>query len=865
MSNSNYKKNKNLVASRINELNLTGDGRIYGKTYTNDLQVIGNTTTDNMIVTDKITTPTIVTAKLEAYNPNALQQSDYVIDVSNHTLDKVEVLNVNELNATSLGSELDAKDNNIIEVNNIGTKTINATTSITTPSLTATTSITTPSLSATLGADLNANQQDITNIKELKGNDTDPFNLKNVTSISGPSATSNLDRKIDIDSTTLEFGDSLCISGNEITPTDFSNYTGGTYAPGDFLFLNGSIDMTRKDFILDVGGDISTYNGTIKTNKIDSVTSTGSTIDFNNTTLDNVNSINVNSLNKGTSTSIKINDDLDLLGTGAGKNIKNVNTISTFNINIDGDKFDPNEYEKVEGYSFDTVNVQVDDWITLARCSDGVNSNDLRADALFVLEERDSGKHQCITFRSGGKFSSGLYINILQNSCYSNSRFKKLRIAYGTTNSNAYSGFLLQVQVNSVVTSSGPSDIVNLRVYQNRNEKGWYSPRYTPPTSSGGGQGPTINTPDPRFPETSVISVTADNAPEGYIPNTTLYQKVYPNFLESSELNNIIDNQRSLISFTSPVEALTSMYTPKASVTNLLRYDSNQPLNVGATTTNPSGTEYIKANEPIVFKNNTNLSNTVTYLNSMSQNTKEGAVVYSRDISSTTQNSDTFLNEFVLGGGDKTPVYMSTPTKYTVHVILDKSSGSTSHSSNDMRYYLTMSNLTYYDMTYSYEDIGVLGAMSFGADGFCDRIIVHPVKHQVQITGIIGNKRCAFEIWGVNASSTRNGTGDAQSNTQTENAVKFYSSTITSYNNNVYDYPFNRIGSQEYDAPRMHKSSTRLKIYKEDTYYFLPITRNTSTNAFTLTYLNKAAGTQSFSYAPITFIIDILANIHCDV
>ena len=863
MSNSNYKNNKNLVASRINELNLNGDGRIYGKTYTKDLQVIGNTTTDDLIVTNKITTPTIVTAKLEAYNPNAVQPSDYVIDVSNHTLDKVEVLNVNELNATSLGSELDAKDNNIIKVNNIGTKTINATTSITTPSL-----------SATLGADLNANQQDITNIKELKGNDTDPFNLKNVTSISGPSATSTLPRKIDIDSTTLEFGNSLCISGNEITPTDFSNYTGGTYAPGDFLLLNGSIDMTRKDFILDVGGDISTYNGTIKTDKIDSVASSGSTIDFNNTTLDNVNSINVNSLNKGTSTSIKINDDLDLLGTGAGKNIENVNTISTFNINIDGDKFDPNEYEKVEGYSFSTVNVQPEDWITLARCSDGTDKDDLRADALFVIEDRLGSRHQCITFRAGGKFSTGHYINILQNSYYTTGRFQKLRIAYSNNSGDTYSGFLLQVQVDSNQSSVSTST-VKLRVYQNRNSTGWYSPRYTPPTSSGGGQGPTINTPDPRFPETSVVSPSAENAPVGYMtdpatdsngdPYVSLFGQPYPHFLESSELNNLIDGQRTLISFTSPLEALESIYTPKASVTNLLRYDSNQPLNVGATTTNPSGTEYIKANEPIVFKNNTNLSNTVTYLNSMSQNTKEGAVVYSRAVSSTTQNSDTFLNEFVLGGGDKTPVYMSTPTKYTVHAILDKSSGSTSHSSNDMRYYLTMSNLTYYDTAYTYPDIGILGAMSFGADGFCDRIIVHPVKHRVQITGVTGNKRCAFEIWGVNASTTRNGTGDAQSNTQTENAVKFYSSTITQYNSFVYDYPFNRIGSQEYDAPRMHKSSTRLKIYKEDTYYFLPITRNTGTNSFTLTYSNASAGTQSFSYAPITFIIDILANIHCDV
>ena len=163
MSNSNYKNNKNLVASRINELNLNGDGRIYGKTYTKDLQVIGNTTTDDLIVTNKITTPTIVTAKLEAYNPNAVQPSDYVIDVSNHTLDKVEVLNVNELNATKLVSSIDTDENDISNVNSLKAKTIDAVTSITTPSLSAD-SVTTPSLSATLGVNLNANQKNITNI-----------------------------------------------------------------------------------------------------------------------------------------------------------------------------------------------------------------------------------------------------------------------------------------------------------------------------------------------------------------------------------------------------------------------------------------------------------------------------------------------------------------------------------------------------------------------------------------------------------------------------------------------------------------------------------------------------------------------------
>lgn len=52
MSNSNYKNNKNLVASQLNHLNLSGDGHIHGKMFTRDLQVLGNTTTDDMIITN---------------------------------------------------------------------------------------------------------------------------------------------------------------------------------------------------------------------------------------------------------------------------------------------------------------------------------------------------------------------------------------------------------------------------------------------------------------------------------------------------------------------------------------------------------------------------------------------------------------------------------------------------------------------------------------------------------------------------------------------------------------------------------------------------------------------------------------------
>lgn len=393
---------------------------------------------------------------------------------------------------------------------------------------------------------------------------------------------------------------------------------------------------------------------------------------------------------------------------------------------------------------------------------------------------------------------------------------------------------------------------MTLRIYQNRNKGGWLS----------------------VLSDTLTSSPFADNNPEGYVtdPGGSLFGQPYPHFLESSALNVLVDNRHDLVSYTSPVELLKSLYTPKVNVTNLIRYDSNQPLNIGTTTTSPTGTEYIKANEPIVFKNNTNLNNTKTYLNSLSTNTKEGAVIYSRATSSTTQNSDTFLNEFVVGGGDKTPVYMSTPTKYRTYAILDTKStpvpdpGSNNHISNTSVFYLTMPDLTYYDSSYSYTDIASFSNMTFGGDGFCDRILVHPVKHRVKIEGVIaGTKTCSFEIWGIN--ETKSGLSNVTSNTETENAVKFFSNTIsTSAITSFHNVPFNRDGTTLYETkPKMYKSSQRLKIYKDDNYYFVPIARNTGVVTLLLTYSNFTAGSQAFTYPNSTFMIDVLANIHGDV
>lgn len=836
MSNSNYRTNKNLVASQISELNLSGDGRIYGKTYTNSLQVIGNTTSDTMIVTDNITTPKLT---IDENNGEGIVMNNHTIeDVSELKVDKITKNRETEIN---IDSDIKLGTNEIKSVSKITTDMIDS------GEINNTGNISTDTLGTrALNTDIDADQHEITNMKKISGDNVNNFEIRNTSLIDGKSHTNPTGRKIQVTGgTTLEFGNSLCIENNEITPTDFTVFKNGLYSPSDFLLVNGSIDMTRNQFMLEVGGDISSHNGTIKTNRIDSMVS-GSSIDFNNTTIDNIHMIKTNSIEvTSSSTDIVVGSDLDI----QNNDISNVNTFSTTSINIDGVPFIPSDYEQYESYKFNTSNLLQDDWFTIAQCSDGTDKDDLRADALFVVEDRLGSRHQTIVFRSGGRFAAGHYINIDMNSWYSVTRFAKIRIAYAAT--NTYAGFVLQLQLAPEVSAIS-SSLVTLRIYQNRNKGGWNS----------------------LLSDTQTTSPFADNSPEGYVtdPGGSLFGQPYPDFLESSALNLVVDNRNDLISYTSPIELLKSLYTPKASVTNLLRYDSNQPLNVGETTTSPTGTEYIKANEPIVFKNNTNLNNTKTYLTSMSTNTKEGAVIYSRAVSSTSQNSDTFLNEFVVGGGDKTPVYMSTPTKYRMYAILNTKStpvpypGSDIHIPNTSVFYLTMPDLTYYDSSYSYGNIASFSNMTFGGDGFCDRIIVHPVKHRVKIEGAIaGTKTCTFEIWGVN--ETKGGLSDVSSNTNSENAVKFFSNTISSSAvTSFHNVPFNRDGATLNETkPIMYKSNQRLKIHKDDNYYFVPVARNTGVITLNLTYSNFNAGSQAFTYPNSTFMVDALVNIHCDV
>lgn len=265
MSNTNYRKNKNLIASNINSLNLSGDGHVHGTLYSEDLYIDGTITSDIIVGTDHITTTLLNTDSITTLNEdrdninmNGKKLSNVGIPIEN---DDVATKQYVDNNTSSI-------PNNLVE--------------------------------NPLDVNLDANQKEITNISGLRGNNINPFEIRDVSLITGKST--NIignPRKIDIDSTTLEFGNALCIEGNEITPTDFSTYKSLGYTPVDSLIINGSLDMTRDDFNLSLGGDITlTNNGTIKTNRIDSATSSGSIVDFNNTTLENVNNVNAVSINK---------------------------------------------------------------------------------------------------------------------------------------------------------------------------------------------------------------------------------------------------------------------------------------------------------------------------------------------------------------------------------------------------------------------------------------------------------------------------------------------------------------------------------------------------------------------------------------
>uniref|UniRef100_A0A6C0CSH5 Uncharacterized protein n=1 Tax=viral metagenome TaxID=1070528 RepID=A0A6C0CSH5_9ZZZZ len=128
-----------------------------------------------------------------------------------------------------------------------------------------------------------------------------------------------------------------------------------------------------------------------------------------------------------------------------------------------------NDVNISQEFTFNTSNISPDDWFTLAQTGDGSDRNQLRSDAKFILEDRLGSHHHTLIFKAGAKFNSGIYINVLESSWFSTPRIRALRIAYNST----YDGSVLQAQLNSDSGSQSSSNL-KLRIYQNRNEQGWF-------------------------------------------------------------------------------------------------------------------------------------------------------------------------------------------------------------------------------------------------------------------------------------------------------------------------------------------------------------------------------------------------------
>jgi hypothetical protein len=129
-----------------------------------------------------------------------------------------------------------------------------------------------------------------------------------------------------------------------------------------------------------------------------------------------------------------------------------------------------NSIALMEEFTFNTSNISPDEWFTLAQTGDGSDRNKLRSDGKFILEDRLGSHHHTLIFKAGAKFSSGIYINVLESSWFDIPRIKALRIAYNST----YDGSVLQAQLNSDSASQSTSNL-KLRIYQNRNNQGWFS------------------------------------------------------------------------------------------------------------------------------------------------------------------------------------------------------------------------------------------------------------------------------------------------------------------------------------------------------------------------------------------------------
>lgn len=179
-----------------------------------------------------------------------------------------------------------------------------------------------------------------------------------------------------------------------------------------------------------------------------------------------------------------------------------------------------------EEYVFDDSNLAVGDWISLMQVGDGVGDGSLRADALFVLEDRSSGGHHTLKFLA--KFKHGkCLLEVISSNYYSNDRIDRLRVV----GKRVYDGGIIQVRLSS----KNGNDMV-LRVYENLNVKGWVSlvGEQNNNTSPNPDNTPTVYTNNPTRPVSSVYSGFGNPYPASEFTEVAIINGVSKNGIKST-------------------------------------------------------------------------------------------------------------------------------------------------------------------------------------------------------------------------------------------------------------------------------------------------------------------------------------------
>ena len=579
-----------------------------------------------------------------------------------------------------------------------------------------------------------------------------------------------------------------------------------------------------------------------------------------------------------------------------------------------------NSIALMEEFTFNTSNISPDDWFTLAQTGDGSDRNQLRSDGKFILEDRLGSRHHTLIFKAGAKFNSGIYINVLESSWFATPRIKALRIAYNST----YDGTVLQAQLNSDAGSQSSSNF-KLRIYQNRNSHGWVSDISGSPSSENSPTCYVVNnssngfgTAYPNFRESGNVIYDPNNRNTTQTTTNNVVVQQSTLTVENSSGVNIECNQSpgnivlDTIGNTVPPTGATRGISLASHEGMLLQCNNDSGVsdpgvfvvdgnvwyfNTGGFNMNGKNVDnadrveaqtftrrdntttykkitfgtydiansqtYSRFLEPIVFKNNTNPSNSETYLQNLSDNSEEGAVIYARNTQVPADNTAALFNEFIFGGGQRTPVYLTPPTIKKMSTALI--SGSKTHpysvTTSSPVYISGAEDMSQFSIDSAWNNTGLAIHWIPGCNGFLDRIVMNPYRSRVRITSGSGTKVIQFETWIIN--STR-GYSNMVNSTVTEYAVQFANHTYTTTSTNVQyrSYPFNDGSGQ----PRVYKTSQKLKILEGETYSLYCVIRLASGPSITCTFSNSQAGSgSSWPNGAIPMTFDLYCHLHCEL